>query len=257
MKIKNILLLVCAIFLCADSTFAQNEVSEKEAKKVVIIKKTIDADGNKTVEETVLEGAEAADFELEEAGKRIIKIEEEEEISGQKTEKQVRIMKFDSDEGELTPEMIEKLKKEGIDIEEIMKTAEDKKGEDKIIFIDKGAQEMDIEKEIIIVDENGKKEKTKMRMKREMMDSVDGNTLAIKSININLDGNMLTINVSLPKAVTVVQLIDTDGKVIYKETVKKVAAQLDRVIDLEKAAQGPLFMIIKQGDKVFSERLVR
>jgi len=279
MNIKLSTLFLLALLLGSSSIFAQTETTEKKAKKVVIVKKTMDEDGKETVEKTVLEGEDAADFNLEEMDlgegkKKIIRIEKEEDIDGVKqVEKQVRIMRFDSDENELTPEMVEKLKKEGIDIEAIIKEAEggEKKmswvtedeevieidGEDKKVFIDTGDKEIDIEKEIIILDKDGKEQKTEMRVIRKKTDGANGNTLQIKSLNINIDDNTLTVNAKTNAEATSVRVMDTDGKVIYKEDLKKFDGNLDRVFNLEKAAVGPLFLVIKQGDKVFSERIVR
>ena len=279
MNIKQSTLLILALLLGGSSIFAQTETKEKAAKKVVIVKKTIDDNGNETVEKTVLEGEDAADFDLEsidldEGKKKIIRIEKDEEVEGEEqVKKQVRIMRFDSDEDELTPEMIAKLKKEGIDIEKIMAEAkgEEKKmkwvtedeevieidGEDKMVFIDTGDDEMEIEKEIIIVDKDGKEKKTEMRVVRKKMGSASDNTLNIKSLNINVDGNTLTVNAKTTAAATSIRLMDTDGKMIYKEDLKKFDGSLDRVFNLEKAAVGPVFLVIKQGAKVFSERIVR
>jgi len=279
MNIKQSTLLILALVLGGSSIFAQTETVEKKAKKIVIVKKTMNEDGKETVEKTVLEGEDAADFELEEfdlgeGKKKIIRIEKEEDIDDEKqVEKQVRIMKFDSDEDELTPEIVEKLKKEGIDIETLLKEVEnDKKkmkwvtedeeiieinAEDKMVFIDKGDKEIDIEKEIIVIDTDGKEQKTQMRVIRKDMGSADGNTLKIKSLNINMDGNTLTVNAKTSAAATSLRVIDTDGKVIYKEDLKKFDGSLDRIFNLDKAAIGPVFLVIKQGDKVFSERIVR
>lgn len=279
MNIKQFTLLILALLLGGSNIFAQTETKEKTAKKVVIVKKTMDDNGNETVEKTVLEGEDAADFDLEsidlgEGKKKIIRIEKDEEVEDEKqVKKQVRIMRFDSDEDELTPEMIAKLKKEGIDIEKIMAEAkgDEKKmkwvtedeevieinGEDKMVFIDAGDDEMEIEKEIIIVDKDGKEKKTEMHVVRKKMGSASGNTLDIKSLNINVDGNTLTVNAKTTAATTSVRLMDTEGKMIYKEDLKKFDGSLDRVFNLEKAAVGPVFLVIKQGDKVFSERIVR
>jgi len=279
MNIKQSALLILALLLGGSNIFAQTDTTEKKAKKIVIVKKTMDENGNETVEKTVLEGDDAADFELEEIDlgeghKKIIKIEKEEDVDDEKQiKKQVRIMKFDSDEDELSPEMIAKLKKEGIDIEVLLQEAKggEKKmkwvtedaevieidGEDKMVFIDSGDSEMDIEKEIIIVDKSGKEKKTEMRVIRKDMGSANGNTLQIKSLNINIDGNTLTVNAKTTAKTTSVRVIDTDGKTIYKEDLKKFDGNLDRIFNLEKAAAGPIFLIIKQGNKVFSERIIR
>jgi hypothetical protein len=279
MNIKQSTLLIFALLLGGSNIFAQTETKEKTAKKVVIVKKTMDDNGNETVEKTILEGEEAANFDLEsidlgEGKKKIIRIEKDEEVEGEEqVKKQVRIMRFDSDEDELTPEMIAKLKKEGIDIEKIMAEAkgEEKKmkwvtedeevieidGEDKMVFINSGDDEVEIEKEIIIVDKDGKEKKTEMHLVRKKMGSASGNTLDIKSLNINVDGNTLTVNAKTTAATTSVRLMDTEGKMIHKEDLKKFDGSLDRVFNLEKAAVGPVFLVIKQGDKVFSERIVR
>lgn len=281
MNIKQSALLILALLVGGSSIFAQTEITEKKAKKIVIVKKTMDENGNETVEKKVLEGDDAKDFELEEidlgeGGKKIIKIEKDNETKGEKkVEKKVRIMKFDSDKDELSPEIIAQLKKEGIDIEALLKSVEegegDKKmkwvtedeevieidGEDKMVFIDTGDKEIDIEKEIIIVDKDGKEQKTEMRVIRKDMSSANGNTLQIKSLNINLDDNTLTVNAKTTAEATSVRVIDTDGKMIYKEDLKKFDGSLDRIFNLEKAAAGPIFLVIKQGDKVFSERIIR
>jgi len=276
MNIKQSIFLLLVLILGGNNIFAQTETTEKKAKKVVIVKKTLDENGNETVEKTVLEGDEAADFDLEEIDlgegkKKIIKIEED--IEGEKqVKKQVRVMKFDSDKDELSPEMIAKLKKEGIDIETLLKDAEDGETKmkwvteeeevieidgkgDKVVFIDSSEEE--IEKEIIIINKDGKEQKTEMRVIRKDMGSPSGNTLDIKSLNINMDGNTLTVNAETQAATTSIRLIDTDGKIVYKEELKKFDGKLDRIFNLEKAAIGPVFLVIKQGDKVFSERIVR
>ena len=276
MNIKQSALLILALLLGGTSIFAQ---AEKKTKKVVIVKKTMDENGKETIEKTVLEGEDAADFDFEEIDlgegkKKIVKIEKEEDIAGEKSvKKQIRIMKFDSAEDKLTPEMIAEMKKEGIDIEKILQEIEGGEkemkwitededlieidGEDKMVFIDSSDGEMEIEKEIIIIDADGKEKKTEMRVVRKKMSGASGNTLEIKSLNINLDGNTLTVNAKTTAGATFVRLIDTDGKMIYKEELKKFDGSLDRIFFLEKAAAGPVFLIIKQGDKIFSERIVR
>ncbi len=55
-----LLLLGCCIF--PNSSFAQTETKEK--KQVVIVKKTIDKDGNEVVEKIIKEGKEAEDFDV-------------------------------------------------------------------------------------------------------------------------------------------------------------------------------------------------
>ncbi len=274
MNIKQSVLFILALLLGGSSIFSQ---TEEKAKKVVIVKKTVDENGKETVEKTILEGEDAADFDLEELGegkKKIIRIESDGNIDDEKTvKKQVRIMKFDSDENELTPEMIATLKKEGIDIEKILQDVEggEKKmkwvtedediieinGDDKMVFIDSGDREMEIEKEIIVINKDGKEKKTEMRVIRKEMGLHSGNTLDIQSLNINVDGNTLTVNAKTTANTTSVKLIDTEGKMVYKEELKKFDGSLDRIFNLEKAAIGPVFLVIKQGDKIFSERIVR
>lgn len=93
-SILTLVLLVCTINL-----FAQNNPEEVQ-KKIVIVKKMIDENGNETVEEVTLEGDEA-DAYMEELD---IDIEIEE---GNTENRKVRIMKFDSEE-----EMPEGIRKE-------------------------------------------------------------------------------------------------------------------------------------------------
>jgi hypothetical protein len=275
MNIKQSALLILALLLGGSSIFAQTEITEKKAKKVIIVKKTMDKNGNETLEKTVLEGDDAADFNLEiidlsEGKKKIIRIEKDEDVEG---EKQIHIMEFDNNEDELTPEMIAQLKKEGIDIETLLQSVEngDKKmkwvtedekvikidGDHEMVFIDSGDMKMEIEKEIIIINKDRKEQKTEMRIIRKDMGSASGNTLQIKSLNINIDNNTLTVNAKTTAEPTSIRIIDTDGKVIYKEDLKKFDGSLDRIFNLEEAATGPVFLVIKQGDKVFSERIVR
>jgi membrane-associated protease RseP (regulator of RpoE activity) len=56
------ILLLLGCFIFPNNSFAQSE--KKEKKQVVIIKKTIDKDGNEVVEKIVKEGKEAEDFDV-------------------------------------------------------------------------------------------------------------------------------------------------------------------------------------------------
>ena len=56
------ILLLLGCFIFPNNSFAQSE--KKEKKQVVIIKKTIDKDGNEIVEKIVKEGKEAEDFDV-------------------------------------------------------------------------------------------------------------------------------------------------------------------------------------------------
>ena len=266
MKIKILFALAFSMFL--GQGIAQTEKTEK---KVVIVKKTIDDNGNETVEKTILTGEDAANFDAQnEMDAEMKTAEKEEKKTVKKSEKQIRIMKFENDgDGEITPEMRKKLAEEGIDIDKILNeegknvwiTEDDEEieidGEHKMIFIDKGEKETEIEKEIIIVDDKGKESKTRMKMQRKAFGADAGNTLEIKSLNINLDNNNLTINLETEAKPISVLLTDTDGEKIYREEVKKFDGKFDGKIDLTKAAAGPVFLIVKQGEKVFSERIVR
>ncbi len=80
---KNLLLLIVALF-ATQIAQAQDESAPKKEVKMIMIKKTIDEDGNETIEKVVKEGAEAEDLiwvdeEGEEQDIRII-IKENEEI---------------------------------------------------------------------------------------------------------------------------------------------------------------------------------
>lgn len=57
-----LILLLLGCFIFPSSSFAQKETKEK--KQVVIVKKTIDKDGNEVVEKIIKEGKEAEDFDV-------------------------------------------------------------------------------------------------------------------------------------------------------------------------------------------------
>lgn len=58
-------LLLLGIFIFSNNSFAQTEPAEKKEKKqIVIVKKTIDKDGNEVVEKIIKEGKEAEDFDV-------------------------------------------------------------------------------------------------------------------------------------------------------------------------------------------------
>ena len=56
-------LLIMGLFIFSNNAFAQQETEAK--KKIVIVKKTIDKDGNEVIEKVVKEGTEADDFDVD------------------------------------------------------------------------------------------------------------------------------------------------------------------------------------------------
>lgn len=273
--------------ICAPGAQAQSEKVKKKEKKVVIVKKQIDEDGNETIEKRVLKGGEAAEFDLDDLenvdisiDEKVIKIDDEEiEIDSEgATEKRVRIMAFDSDSDEISPEVLEKLKKEGIDVESLMSEGEEgakrvwiqKDGEEieiddeKIVMIHTGEGETEIEKEVIIIDGDDKETKTDVRIIKKKMggDKMSKNSLEIDNLNLNMESDgktdVLTITASTKtKGATTVRVIDSAGKSVFEEEIKKYKGKFTRKVNLEKAAPGALFLTITQGDKVFTELLPR
>lgn len=124
-----------ALLLAFFGAFGINtiEAQTKETKKIVIKKKTIDADGNETIEIKELEGEDAELFILEEEGADGEEIEIEIEMEGgdskQKNEKAFKIMTLDSDgkqkviewdgEGEMPEEVKSLIKEHEIDLDGI------------------------------------------------------------------------------------------------------------------------------------------
>lgn len=274
-----ILLLVSFTFTAAQ---AQIKEKKKEEKKVVIIKKTINDNGTETVEETVLEGADAENFKTgdiemtSEDGHQVIRIEKEEEIEkdGKKEiRKETRILKIDLEEGEeLTPEMVEELKKQGIDIQELSGEGDKKmiwisednedveidvKGKKKVFITEENTTEMDVKKEVFLIKDGGQKETKAVVIQKEM--DGEGQTLDLMSININvnINGKKKELGLMFEAAPnpTTVRVMDVEGKMIYTEVLKGFEGNFDKKIDLSKAATGPVFLTIQQEEKVFSEKI--
>lgn len=78
------ILLLLGCFIFSNSSFAQSETKEK--KQVVIVKKTIDKDGNEVVEKIIKEGKEAEDFD-------VAKYLKEDENSGANVNIDIRVTK--------------------------------------------------------------------------------------------------------------------------------------------------------------------
>ena len=84
-----LLLLGCFIF--PNSSFAQTETKEK--KQIVIVKKTIDKDGNEVVEKIIKEGKEAEDFD-------VAKYLKEDEHGANNVNVEVRVIKGDDEKSQ-------------------------------------------------------------------------------------------------------------------------------------------------------------
>ena len=90
-----ILSLLLALMFVQNQGIAQEEVIET-TKKVVIVKKTVDENGNETIEKKVLEGKDAEDYlenkdiELEEL------IEKEMELNENLVEKEMELIELDN-----------------------------------------------------------------------------------------------------------------------------------------------------------------
>lgn len=280
MQSKSSILFLVAFLIGCGTLTAQTEPEKKTMKKTVIIKKTVDENGNVTTEKTVTEDSDIdEDTEIQisegEGKATIIRIEKEtdtdEKKDGKEKEirKEIRVMSFSSDEDELSPEMIKQLKEEGIDLEIMMKegkgekemiwiTEDDQEIEldgEKMIFISEGDEKSETEHEVIILNDDGKEVKTKARMMRTA--PTTGNTLKVKNLNINIDNQTLTLDIGTEAVPMTLRLLDTDGKSVYEEKITKFDGKLNRKINLQKAAAGPLFLVLKGGDKIFSERIVR
>lgn len=137
------ILLLLGCFIFPNNSWSQTETKEK--KQVVIVKKTIDKDGNEVVEKIIKEGKEAEDFD-------VAKYLEHEEGDAANVNVQVRVMK----EGK------EKSKEEEREIE-VTVTGDDvviMEGEEKtVIKIDGDAEKKEITtedgKHIIIMKSDG------------------------------------------------------------------------------------------------------
>ncbi len=128
---KNLLLLIVALF-AVQIVQAQDETAPKKEVKMIMIKKTIDEDGNETIEKIVKEGAEAEDF---------IFVDEDGE------EKDIRVIIKENEESEIDEEIeieiAEKIKvkkgRKSVDVD-----VEETNGQKTIKIVEADGEEVDV-----------------------------------------------------------------------------------------------------------------
>jgi hypothetical protein len=158
------------------TTFANAQEEIKKEKTVVVIKKTIDKDGNVTVERTVKEGAEIDDAEIE---KLMREVEDEMEVEVTIDQKSVKKMGKDG-----KTKSKKKKKVYTIEIEEEDNDDSDDEEEHKVmifksdegeenVFIMKDGEKIDLDDEdvkIIKMKGDGDEENIEIRIKEKMED---------------------------------------------------------------------------------------
>ncbi len=236
MKILHNILCLIVLLLVATSTFAQ----AKEEKQITIVTKTIDENGKEVTEEITLTGDEVDEY-MKQNGMKVT----EKMTKGQKeieveitndgsTEKEVNVWISDDgtehkmegdkeihffEEGEeISEEVREMLKEKGIDIDELVKEAEDKEGY-KIITIDDEGNEKNIE-----WDGEGE-------MPAEMKKVMD---------EIGIDQNMKSKRIEIEQDINInVEEIESEeGKTIKIKKIKNGEEEI-QVIKLEKGEEMP------------------
>ncbi len=140
---KNVLFIISIILMTAFSVIGQTE------KKVVIIKKIIDENGVKTVEEIVLEGDEAENFEMEDMD---IDIQEDGENINVEVRKKIRIVEEDTED--IDGQRIRIIKKKGDhDEEDIEINIDNKNGNEDLRIIHLNDGEEGEQKKMIFIGE--------------------------------------------------------------------------------------------------------
>lgn len=130
-KMKNLLLLIVALFV-VQVVNAQDETASKKEVKMIMIKKTVDEDGNETIEKIVKEGKEAEEF---------IFVDEDGE------EKDIRVIIKENEEVEIDEEIEIEIKEE-IKVKKGRKSVdvdvEETNGQKTIKIVEADGEEVDV-----------------------------------------------------------------------------------------------------------------
>ena len=284
------LLLLCGLLFCSALIFAQTEKSEdkKEVKKMVIIKKTVDADGNETTEriekeltdEDVMIWTSEDGTTTEVRKKRIFITDEAMEdakmLKGEDGDEHVEVRVYQS-----LDELPEDLRQEigDIDVSEdaktrirVMKmddgdkTIELKEGEElpeevrkKLEAAGVDVQELDGKKQVRIITREVDMDVEVDDEDAKMMRPDPNNTLELETLNLNLnsDGTNsdLTLEFTAPKVPTSVVVTDAEGNRVFVNEYPKFDGKFKEVIRFAGESSRGGEILIRQSGKSFREVL--
>jgi hypothetical protein len=267
-------MLIIGLLLVQGQMQAQETPKKKEKKeKVVIIHESDEGEERQEIIIQQIDGEDTVikiDGEEIEISQDFEWIEEEVELEIEKAMKQVEVelKKLDSlntfhfqftDEngeeqslhwegvGDLPEEIREELRENGVFMHEGKNLFFDSDEDVNIVIDGDGAQELIIIKEDSDSDEELRWIQDKEQPTLELQNYEAFPNPASDNINIRFDGNEAPITL---------RVLDTNGKTVYKEKLKKFDGHYERSIGLKGIPDGTLLIMIEQEGKAFTDKVL-